>query len=324
MCEAPEIVVSRSGLATACLTASRALVSNSSGKVAVSAVNSTELGYLDGVTSNIQTQLNDKVPTSRTINGKALSANIALNSSDVGALALTGGTLTGQLTLSRLVANADWPTLAFARSNIEHAFIQTTSTNSLNFYTYATTELEKAETAKKYWTAYALPAPDEGLSGDENFKGKIYNILTTKNTVTIAQGGTGASDSATARANLDITPENIGAVSKSGDTIAGTLIISNGSSWTPIQIKRTIDNVSNVSELAIDANRAYITRKVNNETINYMYLYNNTTVLGKPLTVESGGTGAITAKQALTNLGVIYSATQPAGAEGKIWLKPIN
>jgi len=35
------------------LTASRALVSNSSGKVAVSAVTSTELGYLDGVTSNI-------------------------------------------------------------------------------------------------------------------------------------------------------------------------------------------------------------------------------------------------------------------------------
>lgn len=39
------------------LTASRALISNSSGKVAVSDVTSTELGYLDGVTSNIQTQL---------------------------------------------------------------------------------------------------------------------------------------------------------------------------------------------------------------------------------------------------------------------------
>ena len=46
------------------LTASRALVSNSSGKVAVSAVTSTELSYLDGVTSNIQTQLNSKVSTS--------------------------------------------------------------------------------------------------------------------------------------------------------------------------------------------------------------------------------------------------------------------
>lgn len=40
------------------LTASRVLVSNSSGKVAVSSITSTQLGYLNGVTSSIQTQLN--------------------------------------------------------------------------------------------------------------------------------------------------------------------------------------------------------------------------------------------------------------------------
>lgn len=48
------------------LTASRALVSNSSGQVTVSAVTSTELGYLDGVTSNIQTQLSGKASSSHT------------------------------------------------------------------------------------------------------------------------------------------------------------------------------------------------------------------------------------------------------------------
>lgn len=41
------------------LTANRALVSDTSGNIAVSAVTSTELGYLDGVTSNIQTQFNN-------------------------------------------------------------------------------------------------------------------------------------------------------------------------------------------------------------------------------------------------------------------------
>ena len=46
------------------LTTSRALISNGSGKVAVSDVTSTELGYLDGVTSNIQTQLNGKAASS--------------------------------------------------------------------------------------------------------------------------------------------------------------------------------------------------------------------------------------------------------------------
>jgi hypothetical protein len=44
------------------LTASRAVVSDGSGKVAVSAVTSTEIGYLDGVSSAIQTQLNTKAP----------------------------------------------------------------------------------------------------------------------------------------------------------------------------------------------------------------------------------------------------------------------
>lgn len=49
------------------LTASRALVSDGSGKVAVSAVTSTELGYLDGVTSNVQTQLNSAASTGKAI-----------------------------------------------------------------------------------------------------------------------------------------------------------------------------------------------------------------------------------------------------------------
>lgn len=46
------------------LTASRAVISNGSGKLDVSAVTSTELGYVAGVTSAIQTQLNAKQTTS--------------------------------------------------------------------------------------------------------------------------------------------------------------------------------------------------------------------------------------------------------------------
>jgi hypothetical protein len=46
------------------LTANRALISNGSGKVAVSTTTNTELGYLSGTTSSIQTQLNGKASTS--------------------------------------------------------------------------------------------------------------------------------------------------------------------------------------------------------------------------------------------------------------------
>lgn len=42
------------------LTASKALISDANGKVAASSVTATELGYLSGVTSSIQTQLNAK------------------------------------------------------------------------------------------------------------------------------------------------------------------------------------------------------------------------------------------------------------------------
>jgi len=49
------------------LTASRALVSDGSGDVSVSAVTSTEVGYLDGVSSAIQTQIDSKTSTGKAI-----------------------------------------------------------------------------------------------------------------------------------------------------------------------------------------------------------------------------------------------------------------
>lgn len=74
------------------LTANRALISNANGKIAVSPkVTSTELGYLDGVTSAIQTQLDGKQETLvgsgpgqniKTINDNSLlgSGNITIDS----------------------------------------------------------------------------------------------------------------------------------------------------------------------------------------------------------------------------------------------------
>jgi len=73
------------------LTASRALVSDGSGKVAVSAVTSTEIGYLDGVTSAIQTQLNAKAPlASPALTGTATAVNLTVS----GDLTVNGTTTT--------------------------------------------------------------------------------------------------------------------------------------------------------------------------------------------------------------------------------------
>lgn len=88
------------------LTASRALVSNSSGKVAVSTVTSTELGYLDGVTGNVQAQLNKKLEKAPVTSVNSKTGAVQLNASDVGAVAKTGDTMTGKLTVPQVETGA--------------------------------------------------------------------------------------------------------------------------------------------------------------------------------------------------------------------------
>ena len=62
------------------LTVSRALVSDSNGDVSVSAVTSTEIGYLDGVTSSIQTQIdaNTALANTKATNAFAIAQAVAL------------------------------------------------------------------------------------------------------------------------------------------------------------------------------------------------------------------------------------------------------
>ena len=71
-----------STITTGNLTASRALTSDSSGKVAVSAVTATELGHLDGVTSAVQTQL-DTATTNTHSTFTRLNANLNTTTSNV-------------------------------------------------------------------------------------------------------------------------------------------------------------------------------------------------------------------------------------------------
>ena len=61
------------------LTASRAVISNASQKIAVSATTATELGYVNGVTSAIQTQIDSKFATA----GGALTGDLQLAANDI-------------------------------------------------------------------------------------------------------------------------------------------------------------------------------------------------------------------------------------------------
>ena len=92
-----KIVGGASTIADDNLTVNRALVSDGNGKVAVSNVTNTELGYLDGVTSNIQTQLNKKLESAPVTSVNTKTGAVVLGASDVGALPTTGGIMSGVL-----------------------------------------------------------------------------------------------------------------------------------------------------------------------------------------------------------------------------------
>ena len=87
-----------SSVLTSDLTASRALVSGSGGKIEVSAVTSTEIGHLDGVTGAIQTQLDGKQATitgsASTIDTESLTADRAVISNGSQKIAVSDVTST--------------------------------------------------------------------------------------------------------------------------------------------------------------------------------------------------------------------------------------
>lgn len=150
--------------------------------------------------------------------------------------------------------------------------------------------------------------------------------------LTIANGGTGAETAATARANLGITPENIGAeptinslpVSKGGTgattaaqalTNLGALPKSGGSmngniyfgSATQGPVWTTEDGTIIHLRAYAPANVLQVTLKpVKGDEFGALDIDTSGNVsLSKPLPITSGGTGATTAAQALTNLGAV-------------------
>ena len=100
MTSAPGATISGSAttIDTEDLTANRAVISNGSQKIAVSATTSTELGYVNGVTSAIQTQLDAKQPTitgsATTIDTESLTASRAVISNGSQKIAVSATTST--------------------------------------------------------------------------------------------------------------------------------------------------------------------------------------------------------------------------------------
>jgi hypothetical protein len=145
------------------LTANRATISNASGKMDVSAVTSTELGYLSGVTSTIQTQLDSKfvaditsvaegdilyfngtewINLARGTNGQALystATSIQWDTPTINGIPIGGSTGQVLAKQSGTDFDADWETLVTA--SITDITATAAELNILSGATLTTTEL---------------------------------------------------------------------------------------------------------------------------------------------------------------------------------------
>lgn len=300
------------------LTASRALVSDSSGKVGVSAVTSTELGYLDGVTSNIQTQLNGKAASLHAHSSitcveltdedlddlkpdnvtfyYAAGGNTVANNPNAGAAfgmyvyrAAAGLRVQEYTTNNRqkMIRHWDgsawsvWKTLAFTD-------IATQSAQGL----MSAADKKKLDGIATSANAYSLPAAGSSLGG-----------VKTGGDVTISSGVITVNDDSHNHtiANVDGLQSSLdGKVSKSGDTMTGSLNVS-----------KTINDVVYKATLGVSGSgTAYMSHYTDDTEDNYIALSSTDSRANKPWTIASGGTGATTAAGALTNLGITATAAE--------------
>ena len=378
------------------LTASRALISNSSGKVAVSDVTSTELGYLDGVTSNIQTQLDNMlniqelgtiipasadlndytthgtyrviasnastivnspitssgyklivvngysenrchqfilpasgtklyyrmysssvwtdwnnmndttayVPTTRTVNGKALSEDISLTASDVGAAASSHGTHVTYGTSAKALGTSSAGTATtVSRSDHVHA---------LPALTFCTGTLTVAKGGTGATTARAAQynllddlndTTSTAIADGTKFVFK-YNTGSTTNGAIFCKDATAVKDYVLADVTGTYLP-------LSGGTMTGKINISDGTGiYSGTKVIFGYNNTV-TSGVSVGSNTTETVIRSSGAKNLYHTAGTDTT---KRVILDSGNLGDY----------IIYSSTEPTGAEGLIWLKPVS
>lgn len=134
------------------------------------------------------------------------------------------------------------------------------------------------------------------------FLGDGYSYLNSnlilEQPLAIEYGGTGANNASAALANL-------GALGNSGNqTITNGSLNLNGNGHV-VNVQRTIDSQEHKAYLFADANKgASVAYYLGGSAVNKMFLGSSNTTFTKPVSVNSGGTGAANATAAITNLGL--------------------
>lgn len=183
------------------LTANKALVSNSSGKVAVSSVTLSELGYVSGVTSNIQTQLNNKLAKKPDGTNDLVDSNNKVN------ITYLPDVVLGQM----LYAGTFVPSTAVATLSTNAKTILGTTSNTITLTndTSAITGYEANEGNYYIASSDGTFASISFLTGDWLIStGSGWTKVSNTDAVT---GVKGNAESTYRTGNVNITPSDIGA-----------------------------------------------------------------------------------------------------------------
>lgn len=333
------------------LTENRAVISDASGKLSVSEVTSTELSYLDGVSSNLQTQINNKVPTTRKINSKPLSSDITLSASDVNAVPTTrkinGKALSSDITLSATDVNAlpsstTIPSKTSQLTNDSNFVTQTTLNTGLNgkvdkvsgkgLSTNDLTDTLKSNYDAAYTYSISAHAPTDAEK----------NVI-----VGIQKNGTDLSvNSSTRKVNITVptSASDVGAVPTSrkinGKTLSSDITLNASDvsalpSSTPIITYDSLLPVEATTPINADTLNGHgsdyfaTSTDVNNLQSNVNSLQNNINTLSSDKLSKSGGTmiGELVAQNNSNYTvaqvrNIFISTTEPSGGgNGDIWLQ---